>query len=193
MFTLINKLIILLIILTLAVANTQADDTSNEIVTKQLFLGNIPKQMIVGEAYNIDVFVQNNLDIDSNFQVMLFLPSTYFYPTNAIQTIKLNKGETRKIEFSITPIKKHTGIQTIKAVLFSVNKKNTPSELGFISTNSTNNSTNEVFQTKELDEVETEIFSIKQKFDIEYIYQIIIVTLLVFVLYWAIRKKLGTF
>lgn len=187
MFTLINRLIILLIILTISVANTQADN--NETVTKQLFLGNIPKQMIVGEAYNIDVFVQNNLDMDSKFQVMLLLPSAYFYPTNAIQTFELKNGESRKIKFSITPINKHIGHQTIKVTLFSVNKYNTPSELGFISTNSTNNSSDWFEKTKELDEAESEIYSIRQKYDIESILQIIIVILFVSILYWATRKN----
>ncbi len=180
-----NKLgILLLILLTIDIVDAQYADKGN-IINRQIFLENVPKQMVVGESYTINIIVQNNGYTDDYFQVMIFFPNAFFYPTNAIKTFELKKGETHKFKFSFTPIKEHIGELSIKAVLFSVDKKKTPYELGYISINDTG----EFFQAKELEEIESKVYSIKQKYSIEFIQFIAGILSLTVVFFWTIRRN----
>jgi hypothetical protein len=89
-------------------------------IDQHLFYSSIPRQMTVGESYEIMVFVRNTGEKEEYCMVTLVAPGEFIYPQYSIEMVMLSSGESRRYKFLITPIKAHIGEINITAKLFSV-------------------------------------------------------------------------
>jgi hypothetical protein len=82
------------------------------------FSRSIPKHVTIGESCKVLVFVKNTGESPAHFLVVLTAPNEFIYPQRSTRVIALDSGESRRIEFLITPTKPHTGELNITAKLY---------------------------------------------------------------------------
>jgi hypothetical protein len=101
-----------------------------------VFSRSIPEHMTIGESYTVLVFVKNTGKSHADFLVLLTTPREFIYPRYCTQVIALSDGESRRIEFPITPTKSHIGELNITASLYllkpSISKLDSTSDSVFL-------------------------------------------------------------
>jgi len=125
--------IIILFALTLSfinfsIVNAQVNNKINESQTFEVsgkidsyvFSRSVPKQMKIGESYQINVYVKNTGKTPGMFRVVLTTPGEFIYPQYDSYVFKLKKGESHRVVFLITPIKPHIGSLNITVDLYLV-------------------------------------------------------------------------
>ena len=120
-------------------ANPQTSNSTPPISGKidhYVFSRSIPEHMTIGESYEVLVFVKNTGKSHADFLVLLTTPGEFIYPRYGTQVIALSDGESRRIEFPITPTKSHIGELNITASLYllkpSISKLDSASDSVFL-------------------------------------------------------------
>lgn len=122
------------------VSNAAVDEgNATAEINHYIFDRSIHEQMKVGESYTVKVFVRNTGDSPGTFRVNLntykvtsgskvfmsgiFPTGEFIFPRFDTIVMFLNKGESRRIEFNIVPIKPQIGDFEISADLYLIKSK----------------------------------------------------------------------
>ena len=134
-----------------------------------VFSRSIPEHMTIGDSYEILVFVKNTGKSPAYFLVLLTTPGEFIYPQYSVRVGALDGGESRRIEFLLTPSKPLLGELNITAELYHLAPSFT-----------------------RLDSTSCSVTSIKRKFSTEDIKAMIIIAICVVVtLSLFYKKKFG--
>ncbi len=136
-------LILCIFILGINTINAKAEFIETEVnditgkIDHNIFYMSVPERMKIGESYTVRVFIKNTGDERNNFRVMLSTTrltnsgktemgygyGEFIYPRYDSSVIALEKGESRKVEFKITPIKPYIGDLEVSADLYQLKPK----------------------------------------------------------------------
>ena len=83
-----------------------------------VFSRSIPEHMTIGESYKVLVFVKNTGKFPAHFLIALTTPGEFIYPRYSVRVAALDAGESRRIEFLLTPSKPFLGELNITAKLY---------------------------------------------------------------------------
>lgn len=115
---------------------TEANNASGEIDHNVFYLS-VPEKMTIGKSYAVKIFIKNTGSERNNFRVMLSTTgltdpyaaetgkvySEFIYPRYDSSVITLKAGESRRLEFKITPVKPYTGDIPVSANLYVIKPK----------------------------------------------------------------------
>lgn len=110
------------------IVNAQVNNKINESQTFEVsgkidpyvFSRSVPKQMKIGESYQINVYVKNTGKTPGMFRVVLTTPGNFIYPRYDSYVFKLERGEAQRMKFLIAPINPHIGSLNITIDLYLV-------------------------------------------------------------------------
>lgn len=146
------------------------------IIYSDVFYRTLPEYMTVGKPYNILTFVENSEEVTDTFFVTLEVPKEFIYSSSKNwRIITLDKGESRRIEFTILPIKQHVGELNVTATISLIESRHVlPSTF------------------RETDNASASVLWIKKIFSTEdivtFIYVIVIITFMVTLITIKYRK-----
>lgn len=131
------KIIAITLLLIINLRVIDAEPIQNELnyttggIDHDIFYNSVPTQMRIGESHTLKVFLTNNGDIRNKFRVVLTTTKStgpaspydpgykqFVYPYFVSALASLDKGESRRIEFDITPIKPYIGELEISVDLY---------------------------------------------------------------------------
>lgn len=136
------------VILCIIIISARAEFTQAEVsdiageINHNIFYLSVPERMKIGESYAIKIFIKNTGNQRNNFRVMLSTTGLkdsdtieaergygeFIYPRYDSSIIALDAGESRRLEFKITPIKPYIGNLDVSAGLYVIKPEQPLSE-----------------------------------------------------------------